>query len=97
MIALRYITAGGAVRLSAAVASLSTVCLVWNSAALAEEVAAHEITERPSSAVPDAATRKVRVIDISAENAVTLTEFVKGTLKLLTSVTTAVGGSACAV
>ena len=56
--------------LSAAVASLCTVGLVWNSAASAEEVASHEIAEPPSSVAPGAATRKVRVIDISVENAV---------------------------
>ena len=70
MIAFRYISPGSALLLSAAIASLCTVGLVWDSATSAEEVAAHKIAEPPSSAAPHAATRKVRVIDISAENAV---------------------------
>ena len=39
-------------------------------AASADEVASHEIAEPASSAAPGAATRKVRVIDISAKNSV---------------------------
>ena len=70
IIAHRYISAGGALLLSAAVASVYTVDVVSNPTASAEEVASHEIAEPHSSAPPGAATRKVRVIDISAENAV---------------------------
>jgi hypothetical protein len=70
MIALRHISAGGAVLMSAAVASVYTVAVVSNPSASAEDVAFHEIGDS-SSAVPVAPTQKVRVIGVSAEDAVT--------------------------
>ena len=57
--------------LSAAVASLYTMDVISNPSASAEDVVSHEIAELPSSSAPLAPTRKVRVINISAENAVT--------------------------
>jgi hypothetical protein len=71
MNALRYICAGGAVLLSAAVASLYTIDAVSIPPASAEDGASHEIAQLPSAAVPVPSTRKVRVIDMSADNAVT--------------------------
>jgi hypothetical protein len=55
--------------LSAVVASLYTVDVISNPSASAEDVVSQEIAERSSA--PVAPTRNVRVIDISAENAVT--------------------------
>jgi hypothetical protein len=70
MTVLRYISAGGAVLLSAAVASLYTMDMVSNPSAAAKDVVAHQIAEPASSPAPGARTREVRVIDLSAENAV---------------------------
>ena len=83
MNALRYIGAGSAVLLSAAVASLYTVDAVSVPSASAEDVASY-FAELPSAAAPVASTRKVRVIDTSAYNTVTsdYTRWYNRTLKL---------------
>jgi hypothetical protein len=64
----RYVSAGGAMLLSAAVASLFTDALS-NRPASAEDVAVHAGAAPPEAPAPVAPTRKVRIIDMSAENA----------------------------